>query len=126
MRSRRPRLSRQDMLASVPRVNPAVRLTELDTGRLMVVYEKAGNRALRWLRKAFAIPEMSELVLDEAGTKVARQLDGKRTVAEIIAYVASEFRLSRKESEVAVLSYMDTLGRRGLVGFEVRLPRRGR
>ena len=126
MRSRRPRLSRQDMLASVPRVNPAVRLTELDTGRLMVVYEKAGNQAVRWLRKVFAIPEMSEVVLDEAGTKVARQLDGKRTVAEIIAYVASEFRLSRKESEVAVLSYMDTLGRRGLVGFEVRLPRRGR
>jgi len=126
MLPRRPRLSRQDMLESVPHVNPAVRMTELDTGCMMVVYEKAGNRAIRLLRKLFAVPEMSELLLDEAGTKVARQVDGRRTVAEIIAYVAREFRLSRKESEVSVLRYMDTLGRRGLVGFEVRVSGKGR
>lgn len=92
----------------------------------MVVYEKAGNRAIRLLRKFFAVPKMSELLLDETGTKVARQVDGRRTVAEIIAYVAREFRLSRKESEVSVLRYMDTLGRRGLVGFEVRVSGKGR
>jgi len=91
-----------------------------------LVYEKAGNRAVRLLRKLFAVPEMAELLLDESGTKVARQVDGQRTVAEIIAYVAGEFRLSRKESEVAVLRYMDTLGRRGLVGFEVRVSGKGK
>jgi hypothetical protein len=126
MFSRRPRLSRHQMLDSVPHLNPAVRITELDTGRAMVVYEKGGNGAVRLLRILFAVPETSELLLDEAGTKIVRQVDGKATIAELIAYAAGEFRLSRKESEVAVLKYMDTLGRRGLVGFEVRGPRKGK
>jgi len=37
----------------------------------------------------------------------------------LIAHVASEFRLSRKESEVSLLRYMEMLGKRGLVGFAV-------
>jgi len=125
MFSRRPRLSRQEMFDTVPHLNPAVRLTELDTGRAMVVYEKGGNRAARLLRRLFAVPEVSELLLDEAGTKIVQRTDGKATISDLIAYAAGEFRLSRKESEVAVLKYMDTLGRRGLVGFEVRASRRG-
>lgn len=114
------------MLDSVPHLNPAVRVTELDTGRAMMVYEKGGNRVVRLLRRLFAVPEASELLLDEPGTKIVRRTDGKTTVGELIAYAAAEFRLSRKESEVAVLKYMDMLGRRGLIGFEVRPSRTGK
>ena len=108
------------MLLSVPRLNPAVRLKELDTGQLMMVYEKAGNRTVRFLRKVFAIPEVRELLLDVIGAKVVGRIDGKRNVLDIIAYVAGECKISRKEAEVALLKYLNTLGRRNLVGFELR------
>lgn len=113
-------MSRRQMLACVPRLNPAIRLKDLDTGRVVVVYAKAANPLVRVLRRWFAIPEVAELLLDDIGTKVIRQIDGATTVADLIAYVAAECKLSRKESEVALLKYLDTLGRRNLIGFEVR------
>ena len=108
------------MLGAVPRLNPAVRWNELDSGQTLVVYEKRPFGPIRWIRKLFAAPEVAELLLDKLGAKVVGQIDGRRTVGDLIAYVAKEFRLSRRESEVALLKYMDMLGRRNLVGFEVR------
>ena len=108
------------MLLSVPRLNPAVRLTELDTGQLMMIYEKAGNRAVRFLRKVFAIAEVRELLLDDIGAKVVGRINAQRNVSDLIAYVASECKISRKEAEMALLKYLNTLGRRNLVGFELR------
>jgi hypothetical protein len=116
---RRPKLSRDQMLDSVPHVNPAVRLTELDTGRTRIAYPKAGNRMVRFIRRLFAIPEVAELLLDEIGTKVIRQVNGTRTVHDLIAGVTAEFKLSRKEAEVALLKYLEMLARRNLVGFQV-------
>ena len=116
---RRKRLSRSDMLASAPHVNPSVRLTELDTGGIRMVYEKAGGSPIRGLRRLFAIPRTAELLLDDIGSRVVRRMDGQRTVQELIRFVAVEYHLSRKEAEVALLAYLERLGRRNLVGFEV-------
>lgn len=107
------------MLGSVPRINPSVRLTELDTGGIRMVYEKAGGPLIRVLRHLFAIPRTAELLLDGIGSRVVRQMDGARTVQDLIRFVAGEYNLSRKEAEVALLAYLDRLGRRNLVGFEV-------
>ncbi|HOT52164.1 MAG TPA: PqqD family protein [Candidatus Hydrogenedentes bacterium] len=107
------------MLASAPCVNPAVRLTELDTGGIRMVYEKAGGLPIRVLRHLFAIPRTAELVLDGIGSRIVRQMDGKRTVQDLIRFVSGEYNLSRKEAEVALLAYLDRLGRRNLVGFTV-------
>ncbi|NIA15573.1 MAG: PqqD family peptide modification chaperone [Nitrospiraceae bacterium] len=116
---RRGKLSRKGMLASTPRLNPRVRWKTLDSGRMLVAYEKAGKRPAMWMRKLFAVPDVTELLLDDIGSKVVGQIDGTHTVSDLIAFVAREFKLSRKESEVALLKYMDMLGRRSLVGFEV-------
>jgi hypothetical protein len=120
MFSRRKKLSRRDMLASAPCINPAVRVMELDTGGIMMVYEKAGGALVRGLRRMFAVPRTAELLLDDIGSRVVRHVDGARTVQELIQYVAREYNLSRKEAEVALLTYLDRLGRRNLIGFEVR------
>jgi hypothetical protein len=85
-----------------------------------MVYEKTGHPAVRLARRVFAWPEMAELVLDDIGAAVLAQVDGARTIAEIIAFVAQTLKLSRKEAEVALLKYMDLLARRNLVGFEIR------
>jgi len=107
------------MLGSVPRLNPEVRWEELEDGAMMAVYRKHVRGPRLWLMKLLHIPETTQLVLDDAGTRVVRAIDGARTVNDLIAHVASEFRLSRKESEVSLLRYMEMLGKRGLVGFAV-------
>jgi hypothetical protein len=120
MRSRRSRISRRQMLESVPRLNPAVRWEELDTGRILVTFRKDAGVWLRIAMRLFALPEWSQVLLDEVGTRVVRQIDGVRTVNQLIAYLAGELKLSRKEAEVALVKYLEMLGKRNLVGFEVR------
>lgn len=115
---RQRRLTRDAMMASRPRLNPAVTIATLDTGLLRMVYDKAGGPVLRWARRAFAVPESAEVVLDEIGSAVVRRIDGRETVKGLIAYVADELKLSRKEAEVALLKYLDMLARRSLIGFE--------
>ena len=121
MPARQKRLSRGEMLDAVPRLNAAVQWRRLDSGQTLVAYPKWGGRPVRWLRRLFVVPGVVELLLDEVGSDVVRQIDGRSTVGDLIAYVADRFKLSRKEAEVALLKYLDMLGRRGLVGFEVRV-----
>lgn len=119
MLRRRPKISRSRMLASVPRLNPAVRWDELDTGRILAIYRKNLGLLSRLAAKVLNVPEWSQIALDDVGTTVVRQIDGIRTVRDLIGFVATEFKLSRKEAEVALLKYMEMLGKRNLVGFEV-------
>jgi len=108
------------MLESVPRLNPAVRWDDLESGQMMAAYKKAGNGLVRAFRMLFTVPDTAQLLLDEIGAKVVRRIDGVRTVQDLIGYVAQEFKLNRREAEVSLLKYMDLLGRRNLIGFEVR------
>ena len=107
------------MLASVPRLNPTVRWDHLDSGEIMATYRQEVRGMKGLFMRLFAAPETAQIVLDDAGTRVVDAIDGTRTVGELIALVADEFRVSRKEAEVSLLKYMEMLGRRRLVGFEV-------
>lgn len=113
------------MLASVPRLNPAVRWDDLDTGQLLAVYRKNAGTVARLVMKVLNAPAWSQIALDDVGTKVVREIDGLKTVRDLIGFVAAEFKLSRKEAEVALLKYMEMLGKRNLVGFEVPPRQRG-
>lgn len=112
-------LSREAMLASVPCLNPAVRWQELDSGEIMAVYKKQTTRLGTLVTKLLCMPELAQLIIDDIGARVVRAIDGKRTVSELIAFVSQEFKMSRKESEISLLKYLELLGRRRLVGFEV-------
>lgn len=114
-------ISRRQMLESVPHRNPAVRWETLDSGRWMAVYRRDRSGPRRWWEKVVPRPETSQLLLDDIGSKVMREIDGRKTVKDLIAYVSREWKLSRKEAEVALLKYMEMLGRRRLIGFEVRM-----
>ncbi|HOZ45313.1 MAG TPA: PqqD family protein [Candidatus Hydrogenedentes bacterium] len=107
------------MLESVPQPNPAVRWEDLDTGRILVSYRRSPGRLGAMIYRVFAVAEWSQVLLDDIGSQVVRQMDGRRTVADLIAFVASDLKLSRKEAEVAVLKYLAMLGKRRLIGLEV-------
>ena len=115
-----PTLSREAMLASVPRLNPAVRWQELDSGEIMAIYTKHSTPLGALMMKLLCMPELSQLIIDDIGARVVRAIDGQRTVAELIAFVSLEFKMSRKESEISLVKYLELLGRRHLVGFEIK------
>ena len=123
MLGHRKRLSRRQMLESTPRLNPAVRWKELESGKMLAAYERHAHGPMRLLMRLAPTAAWSELMLDEVGSAVVRRIDGRHTVADLIAFVAAEHKLNRKEAEVALLKYMETLGRRNLVGFELRRVR---
>ena len=107
------------MLESIPLPNPEVRWETLESGRKMVVYAKRRGLLTRLLGRVVPMADTGQVALDRMGTLVLEQMDGAKTVQDLISFVADEFKLSRKESEVSLLSYMETLGRRGVVGFQV-------
>lgn len=115
----RAQFARERMLASVPHLNPHVRWERMDSGGIMAVYRRDLRGVRRLLAKLLATDETAQVLLDDAGSFVVDAVDGHRTVRELIALVAAEFKLSRKEAEMALLQYMETLGRRRLVGFEL-------
>ncbi len=105
------------MLRSVPCLNTDVQWQVQDSGEWMAVFK----RHLTWPQRVYTLlfpsPDIARVMLDAVGSGVVRQIDGKRTVGELIALVADEFNLSRKEAEVALLQYLEDLGKRRLVGF---------
>jgi len=122
MMTRRKGLTREEMLASVPRLNPAIQWERLDSGELMAVFARRVNLIGRLLAKVLSVPNVGQVVLDEMGSDVVDQIDGERSVGGLIDYVRGKYKLSRKEAEVALLKYLESLGRRGFIGFEPAGP----
>jgi len=108
------------MLESVPRLNAGVHWEELDTGELLVTYERDARGLKRVLARLLVAPRTAQVVLDKIGSRVVKQIDGAKTVADLVGFVSEEFKLSRKEAEVALLKYLALLGKRNFVGFDVR------
>lgn len=112
-------IPRKRLLSAVPCLNPAVRWEPMDSGQLMAVFPRYSGRLARMVSRLLALPETGQLLLDDVGSSVVQQIDNRRSLADLIAFVAHEYKLSRKESEVSLLAYMNTLGRRRLIGFRL-------
>jgi len=65
------------------------------------------------------VPEFRTVTLDEVGTRVWDLCDGEHTVKDLIARVAEEHKLSRKEAEVSLVAYLRQLAARGLIALVV-------
>jgi len=66
----------------------------------------------------FKMPEgaAKTFELDAIGRYVWDQLDGKTRTEEVVRRVARRHDLAQREAEVATLSFLNLLGKRGLVG----------
>ena len=59
-----------------------------------------------------------KIQLDELGTIVWDMIDGNRSVQQIIEEFSEKYRVHLKEAEVAVTSFIKTLGKRELIGLK--------
>jgi hypothetical protein len=132
--------SRDALLRATPRRNKLVRESPVTPDEKAATKNPLGATVLRltaplaqtrWQavlasssRKGPARREKS-FDLDELGAFVWHSIDGTRTVEDVITHFAREKRLNLREAEVAVLTFLQTLTRRGLVGLVVREGKTG-
>ena len=62
-------------------------------------------------------PTTRKLQLDPVGSFVWRSADGARSVRQLIWLLAAEYKLNRRDAEVALLEFLGQLSQRNLIGF---------
>jgi hypothetical protein len=67
--------------------------------------------------RVFMIPEMKKYRLDEIGALVWILSDGEHTCKEIVEALCRRYKYVKREAELSLMSYMQTLSARNLVGF---------
>ena len=117
-------ISREAMLASKPIRNELVEWEQDDNGEVVVRLTRQDNWKVRVLAKLFYIPKERKIGLDNVGSQVWEMCDGKHTVDGMIRILAKEYKLNRKEAEVALMAYLKKLGQKRLVGFAI--PTKGK
>ncbi len=80
---------------------------------------KVPLKQTRWTGWLFRLPDgaTKRFELDAIGKMVWEQCDGKTSVQQIIRKLARFCRISPAEAKPATLSFLQMLGRKGLVGF---------
>lgn len=111
---RRPtQVDRRQALASVPvlSANASVTLKPDETAVVRVKVPRGGTFFDR-----FRPPLMERKYdLDELGSFVVGQVDGKKDVLAIIEAFVERFRVNRREAELGVVSFLKTLTQRQVV-----------
>lgn len=115
-------LTRQQALGSIPVKNMDVTEIRLDRGEVILTYPLEMRPWLAGIgRRLGRTPDTNQtkkIQLDALGTSVWEQMDGKRSVREIIQRFVKKHQLHPKEAEVAVTQFLRNLGKRGLIGIK--------
>jgi hypothetical protein len=114
---RKPKLSREAMLASRPARNEALNWEANEDGEVQITIRRQDSWKVRILSKVFYIPKERKITLDEVGTEVWQMCNGRTPVGKMIESLGKKYQLNRKEAEVSLLSYLKTLGEKRFVGF---------
>ena len=94
----------------------------LDSGEVVLTYPLEMRPWIagmaRWLGRSTDRIQTKKIQLDTLGTSVWEQMDGKRSIREIIQEFVRKHQLHPKEAEVAVTQFLRNLGKRGLIGIK--------
>ena len=115
-------LTRKKALEYTPVKNMDVTEIRLDSGEVVLTYPLEMRPWLagmaRWLGRSTDRIQTKKIQLDTLGTSVWEQMDGKRSVREIIQGFVKKHQLHPKEAEVAVTQFLRDLCKRGLIGLK--------
>ncbi len=104
-------------MSARPALNQLVSMERNARGMLVLNLPRRRTTMVRAVARAFKLPPYKRVELDELGSYTVELCDGTRTVTEIIGLFAEKFRLSRREAEVSMVSYLEILAKRGVISF---------
>lgn len=115
-------ITRAQALESTPVKNNDVTVTRLESGDVLLTYPVEMRPWIagmaKWLGRSADPVQEKKVQLDLLGTSVWDQVDGKRSIREIIKKFVRKHQLHPKEAEVAVTQFLRSLGKRGLIGIK--------
>lgn len=130
-RRRAPQISRAAALAAIPfrneliewetREPSATASGEADEEPAVVVL-RIPRRQDRWgrvLNRFFEGPTHKEVILDELGTDVWQLCDGLASVDDVVRALVKKHKLERREVELSLTTYLQTLAKRGFIGLRM-------
>lgn len=101
---------RQNTLDVICIPDPGRPWTEEKDGRIVVVMVHRGF--FHWMaRRFFRRPDVSYIALDDYGSTLWKELDGKQTVCDIITKMKQYFPAEQSQMQERVVAFMDTLAR---------------
>jgi len=116
---RKRKLNRARSLKVRVLTNPAVDSENTEDGNIRLTVHRADTLFGKLMGALFLVPKERKIALDEIGSAVWRMCDGKHTLTQIAERIQHENKLHRKEAELAVISFIDSLAKRRLVVFKV-------
>lgn len=111
-------IDRKRSLEGIPVLNEGVQVRGLDEDRVIITVRlKRGSGFLA----RFQPPVMERNVkLDEIGTFVFRQIDGKRTIRQIIDAFMARYQVNRREAEMSCAAFVKSLVSRHVISIVIR------
>lgn len=97
-------------------INTCIRVEE--RGReLLIVIPRKNSRGMAVLSMLLVMPREKKIVLDELGHRVFVDCRKEWTVERIIAAFRERHGVSEEYARKSVLTYLDALARKGVIGF---------
>ena len=115
-------LKREDLLDTVPLRNATIKWGKNNQSEVSIVIPQKEKLWVKIATKILRVPGKRVVVLDEVGSYVWMQCDGRNTIGNIIDGLCGKYKLNRKEAEVSLITYMRTLGKRGMIGLAIKDP----
>lgn len=111
-------LDRRQSLDAIPVLNGGIAAEARPGGLIDLVIR--GPRP-RGLLARFMPPILEKrFKLDELGSFVFAQIDGTRTVEQIMEAFTARYKLNRRETEISVAAFLRTLGERKIVSLVIK------
>lgn len=115
-----PPLDRRQALSGVPHFSSNVRYNEnaaAGTVTLTITMKRRNDFFGKFQPKTWE----RKIELDELGSFVAAQIDGKRTALDIVEAFVERFKLNRREAELSTMAFLKSLIERDVISVAVPL-----
>lgn len=112
-------LTRDQAMRAWPVRNPALTTHVSDDGLVTIELPRRKDWMGGALGFLFSVPASKPVQLDEIGSFVYERCEGEHTVNEIVDDMMAEYKLNRREVEVSLTKFLQTLAQRGIIAFAV-------
>ena len=120
-----PGFERSDLLNALPLRNKLVNWEADDKGEVSLIIIQKPKLWVRIISKVFMLPGKRVVALDDVGSFVWQLCDGHNSINQIVKQLSGKYRMTRKEAETSLVTYMRQLGKRGIIGFAVPKKAKG-
>jgi len=110
-------VERRQVLRLYPIRNAVVRYEQNEAGVFTLVVPLQPRGIFGWLSRIFKLPREHRIELDEIGSAVWALCDGKHAVEAIVQRLAQQYKLERREVELSLFAFLNTLARRGFIAY---------